>query len=64
MKFHELSVGEKFKFNNLEFTKIPEERVSCCKVKWNGENVSTGEKIVFKPLDEVEKVVVVTPENN
>lgn len=61
MKFHELSVGEKFKFNENEFTKIKEERVSCCKIKWNCENSSTGEKIVLKPLDEVEKVVV---ENN
>lgn len=56
MKFHELAVGEKFKFNDAEFTKIPEERVSCCKIKWNCENVSTGEKIVLKPLDQVEKI--------
>lgn len=57
MKFHELAVGEKFKFNNIEFVKVPEERISCCKVKCNCQNCSTGDKIVLKPLDEVEKVV-------
>lgn len=58
MKFHELAVGEQFKFNNQEFTKIPEQRVSCCKIKHNCENISTGEKVVLKPLDDVEKISI------
>jgi len=57
MKFHELAVGEKFKFNNNEFVKVTEERISCCKIRCNAQNAATGEKIVFKPLDEVEKVI-------
>jgi len=57
MKFHELAVGEYFKFNNQEFLKVPEERISCCKVKCNCQNTSTSERVVLKPLDEVEKVV-------
>lgn len=56
MKFHELAVGEKFKFNNQEYLKIQEVKASCCKVKHNCELVQTNEKIVLKPLDEVEKI--------
>ena len=57
MKFHELSVGEKFKFNIQEFTKVPEERISCCKIKFNCQNCGTGDRVVLNPLDDVEKVV-------
>lgn len=56
MKFHELAVGEKFKFNNQEYLKTPEIKSNCCRVKENCEIVSTGQKAVVKPLDEVEKV--------
>lgn len=56
MKFNEVAVGEKFKFNNVEYTKIPEVRVSCCKVKENCQEIVTGNKVVLKPLDEVEKL--------
>lgn len=56
MKFHELAVGEKFKFNNREYVKIPEVKVSCCKVKHNCEIIDNNEKVVLKPLDEVEKI--------
>jgi hypothetical protein len=56
MKFNELGVGEKFKFNNVEYTKIPEVRISCCKVKENCQEVVSGNKVVLKPLDEVEKL--------
>ena len=56
MKFHELTVGEKFKFNNREYVKIPEVKASCCKVKHNCEIVSTNAKVVLKPLVEVEKI--------
>lgn len=56
MKFNELAVGEKFKTNNVEYVKIPEVRASCCKIRENCQVVSSGEKRVMKPLDEVEKV--------
>lgn len=56
MKFHELAVGSKFKFNNEEFRKIPEVRASCCKIKENCENIATGKKSVLKPLDDVEQI--------
>lgn len=56
MKFHEVSVGDKFKFNNTEYVKVPEARISCCKIQHNCEIVSTGAKATLKPLDEVEKI--------
>lgn len=55
MKFHELAVGERFLFNNKEYTKIEEVRLSCCKIKENCQ-ASGGEKTVLKPMDEVEKL--------
>lgn len=57
MKFHELAVGEKFKLNNTEYLKIPEVKLSCCKVKENAQSLLDGSKIVIKPLDEVERIV-------
>jgi hypothetical protein len=55
MKFSELKVGDKFKYNNTEYSKIPEVRISCCKVKHNCETPD-GTKAALKPLDEVEKI--------
>jgi hypothetical protein len=56
MKFFELAVGDKFKHNGLIYEKVKEERISCCKVGKNailyGDNAS---KMVFKPLEDVEK---------
>jgi len=56
MKFHEVAVGDRFKFNNVEYTKIAEVRVSCCKVKENCQELVSGAKAVLKPMDEVEKL--------
>lgn len=56
MKFHELAVGEKFKYNNKEYLKLQEVKASCCTVKHNCEIIETNEKAVLKPLDEVEKI--------
>jgi len=56
MKFHELAVGDTFRFNNQEYIKTHEVRLNCCKIKENCQIVSSGAKAVLKPLDEVEKV--------
>lgn len=56
MKFFEVSVGQKFRFNNQEYVKIPEVKVSCCKVQHNAELTGSSEKVVLKPMDEVEVV--------
>lgn len=56
MKFHEVAVNEKFKYNNIIYLKTPEERVSCCKIKSNCQNIYTKEKNKLNPMDEVEKL--------
>ena len=56
MKFNQLSVGDKFLHNGMEYEKIPEIRLSCCKVKENCRILSDGRTTVLKPLDEVSKI--------
>lgn len=59
MKFYEIPVGTKFTVQdhqNTVFSKVKEERISCCKVKVNALNESTQEQIVFKPMQDVEVV--------
>lgn len=51
-QFKDILVGERFSFNNETYTKIEEERVSCCKVL-NALQESNNEKVMIKPLDEV-----------
>lgn len=57
MKFFELAVGDHFRYNTMEYVKVKEERISCCKV---GKNAvlygSTNSSEVVKPLEEVEKI--------
>ena len=55
MKFNEVAVGDKFRFNGVVFKKIPEERISCCRVQYNCENFATKAKEKLNPSDEVEK---------
>jgi len=58
MKFTDLAVGDKFKFNGIIYEKIAAQKVSCCKVL-NAINVSNGNKTMIKPLTvDVEKVEV------
>jgi len=55
-KFHEVSVGTIFTIdNNLNegvLKKIPDERVSCCKVL-NSQNIKTNHKIMVKPIEDI-----------
>lgn len=55
MKFHQLAVGQKFKFNNVVYTKIEPQKVSCCKTL-SALNMETNQKVMVKPNDEVEIV--------
>lgn len=53
-KFFDIAVGEVFIFNSVEYTKISEERISCCKAL-NAETVSEPKsKIQIVPITEVE----------
>lgn len=55
MKFSELSVGQKFKINEVEYTRIEDIKVSCCK-KLNAIDNSNQTRVMIKPTDEVELV--------
>jgi hypothetical protein len=55
MKFSEVTVGQKFTMNNIEYTKTESVKVSCCK-SVNAVKVDGGEKTMIKPNDEVELV--------
>lgn len=53
-KFFDLAVGDKFTLNSVEYTKIPEERISCCKAL-NAQTVTEPHtKIQVIPITEIE----------
>jgi hypothetical protein len=58
MKFKDLSVNDVFTVNgqSVQYMKVPEERVSCCKIGCNAKTVSDQQSAVFRPLDEVTKI--------
>lgn len=49
-QFQSLAVGDRFMFNNLEFVKISEVRVTCCKVI-NCQSVSNPSETTFVSAD-------------
>lgn len=51
-QFKDVEPGKYFIHNNVRYQKIPDERISCCKVL-NAENSSTKEKVMILPLDNV-----------
>lgn len=53
-KFMDLSVGDRFKSGDVEYVKIPDERVSCCTVYNAAKADETSTKIQVLPLTEVE----------
>jgi hypothetical protein len=56
VQFKDLNVGDIFKYNNLEYVKIKEERISCCKYLNASLNSDKKNKIQVRPLTNVEKV--------
>lgn len=56
MKFYEIGVGSDFTVpnKNTVYTKVKEQRITCCKVKLNAVEKDTQKEIVFKPMQEVE----------
>lgn len=51
-QFKDLNVGEQFVYNSISYTRIEDERVSCCHVK-NAINNQTQEKVMVTPLENV-----------
>lgn len=55
VKFVDLKVGDIFKMNDREFTRIADERINCCTVM-NAQAKDNNEKIQVIPITEVEKI--------
>lgn len=55
MKFSDLKVGDQFTYKNVQYTKIQPQKISCCKVL-NALNISNNQKVMIKPIENVEKV--------
>jgi hypothetical protein len=53
-KFSDIANGTKFTFNGIEYTKIPEERISCCQFYNAVQTSNTAAKIGVTPITEVE----------
>lgn len=51
-QFGELSVGDKFVLNNVEFVKTPDVRVSCCKTV-NCQSVSNSSERIFVSVETI-----------
>jgi hypothetical protein len=58
MKFYEIGVGTDFNVEGKDgtFTKVKEERISCCKIKANALQKDTSDQVVFKPMQEVQVI--------
>jgi hypothetical protein len=55
MKFHELTIGAKFTIDNIEYIRIADERISCCKVL-NAQKTENNEKVQIVPITDVNVV--------
>ena len=55
-QFYALATEHPFILDGKRFKKIPEKRVSCCKIEYNALNIDTQEKIAINPKQEVSPV--------
>lgn len=53
-KFSEITNGQHFTMNSIEYIKIPEERVSCCSVLNAVQADNRSSKVQVTPITEVE----------
>ena len=51
--FNTIAIGTNFVWHNVEYSKIADERISCCKVL-NAVRLDSGEKIMIAPIENVE----------
>lgn len=58
MDFKDLAINDVFvkEGQNAQYIKVPEVRITCCKVKVNAVRKTNNEEVVFKPLDKVTKI--------
>jgi hypothetical protein len=52
-QFKDLVVGAKFSYNGETYTRIEDDRHSCCLV-YNAQKDNTNEKVMIMPLENVE----------
>ena len=53
-QFKDVAENEVFKFNNLEFKKIPAVKVSCCRSINDQETANANNRVFVQPTQEVE----------
>jgi len=53
VKFMDLKVGDKFSYDGINYEKIPDERISCCRVN-NARQLNDNTKVQILPLSEVD----------
>ena len=53
-QFKDLQIGEKFVYNNVEYVRIADERVSCCRSNNAVDTTTTATKTFIQPLSEVQ----------
>jgi len=52
-KFKDIPINQVFTFNNLQYKKITEERISCCRALNAASVTDPNQKIQVLPLEEV-----------
>lgn len=53
-QFKDLQIGEKFVYNNTEYTRIADERISCCRSNNAVDTTEAQTKTFIQPLSEVQ----------
>lgn len=55
-QFKDVAVGESFKFNGLQYTKVQEERISCCRSINAVASENEANRTFIQPNAEVEEL--------
>jgi len=53
-QFKDLQIGETFTYNNVEYTRIKDEKISCCRSNNAVDNTEAKAKTFIQPLSEVQ----------
>ena len=58
MQFKDLPINATFtkEGQNAQYVKVPEVRVSCCKIRCNAKRKTDNAEQVFRPLDKVTQI--------
>lgn len=53
-QFKDLQIGEKFTYNNVEYVRIADEKISCCRSNNAVDTTEAKAKTFIQPLSEVQ----------